>query len=171
MKKLITALFCSMIGASAFAQWVPTTYSSVPKRAGDVKATSVESYYTLDLAKIRLQLRNAHEMGSTAQAVEISLPTLSGKVEKFSVYSSPVFAKDLADQYQLGSYVGVGIDDPTKFLRFSVAPTDFQSMIIKGGEYEFIEPANADKTVYRVHPKSQKMNSDFYALHRKLLLL
>ncbi|UMQ44155.1 M12 family metallo-peptidase [Chryseobacterium sp. Y16C] len=61
----------------------------------------------------------------------------------------------MADQYDLGSYVGVGIDDPSKFLRFSVAPNDFQSMIISGGNYEFIEPLLSDKTTYRVHPKSK----------------
>lgn len=73
---------------------------------------------------------------------------MDGKIEKFAVYSQPVVVKELADQYQLGSYVGIGIDDPSKYLRFSVAPNDFQSMIIKDGVYEFIEPQNADKTIY-----------------------
>ena len=50
--------------------------------------------------------------------------------------------------------MGVGIDDPGKYLRFSLAPNDFQSMIIKGGEYEFIDPQNADKTLYGIHPKT-----------------
>lgn len=62
----------------------------------------------------------------------------------------------MANQYQLGSYVGKGIDDPEKYIRFSVAPNDFQSMIISNGKYEFIEPASADKTVYFVHGKSSK---------------
>ncbi|MFY7813716.1 MAG: reprolysin-like metallopeptidase, partial [Chryseobacterium taeanense] len=69
--------------------------------------------------------------------------------------------KELADQYQLGSYVGVGIDDPGKYLRFSLAPDDFQSMIIKNGVYEFIEPADKGKTVYGVHPKTDKSNEGF----------
>lgn len=93
-------------------------------------------------------------MGKNAKPVAISLPTLDGKVERFNVYSFPVIAKELADQYQLGSYVGVGIDDPSMYLRFSLAPNDFQSMIIKDGVYQFIEPQNASKTVYGVHAKT-----------------
>lgn len=87
---------------------------------------------------------------------------MDGKIEKFAVYSQPVVVKELADQYQLGSYVGVGIDDPSKYLRFSVAPNDFQSMIVKDGVYEFIEPQNADKTIYGVHPKTDKTKGEAF---------
>ncbi|GEN76872.1 reprolysin-like metallopeptidase [Chryseobacterium hagamense] len=157
MKKLFTSFFSLFVLGTVSAQWSPTTYKGEKVR----KEANMKAYYSLDISALRSQLANAQEMGKGAKAVEISLPTLDGKVEKFAVYSFPVFAKDLADQYQLGSYVGVGINDPSKYLRFSVAPNDFQSMIIKGGEYEFIEPANADKTVYGVHPKSQKNENGF----------
>ncbi|MGO4707600.1 reprolysin-like metallopeptidase [Chryseobacterium sp. 2TAF14] len=151
MKKFITVLFCSLLGGSAFAQWTPTTL----KRNSKFEPSLVRSYYKLDLPQIREKLKNAQETGKNAKAIEISLPTLSGKIERFAVYSFPVVVKELADQYQLGSYVGVGIDDPNKYLRFSVSPTDFQSMVINNnGQYEFIEPQNADKTVYGIHPKT-----------------
>lgn len=157
MKKLFTSFFSLFVLGTVSAQWSQTTYKGEKVR----KEANMKAYYSLDISALRSQLANAQEMGKGAKAVEISLPTLDGKVEKFAVYSFPVFAKDLADQYQLGSYVGVGINDPSKYLRFSVAPNDFQSMIIKGGEYEFIEPANTDKTVYGVHPKSQKNENGF----------
>lgn len=68
----------------------------------------------------------------------------------------------LAKQYQLGSYAGAGLDDPSKYIRFSIAPNDFQSMIIgKEGKYEFIEPATADKTYYSVHGKTSKNGHAF----------
>jgi hypothetical protein len=156
MKKLITTLFCSLIGGTMFAQWSPTTFGGRSE-----KSSNVRSYYKLDLNKIRTQLVGAQETGKNAKPVEISLPTLDGKIEKFAVYSSPVVVKELADKYQLGSYVGVGIDDPSKYLRFSVAPNDFQSMIIKDGVYEFIEPQNTDKTIYGVHPKTNKTPGGF----------
>ncbi len=156
MKKLITTLFCSFLGGSLFAQWAPTTFTG-----GKDKASNVRSYYKLDLDKIRTQLKDAQETGKNAKPVEISLPTLDGKIEKFAVYSFPVLDKALADQYQLGSYVGVGINDPSKYVRFSVAPNDFQSMIIKNGEYEFINPVDAGKTTYGVHPKTEKGNGGF----------
>ncbi|SDQ83308.1 Por secretion system C-terminal sorting domain-containing protein [Chryseobacterium soldanellicola] len=156
MKKIITVFLCSF-GVSAFAQWTPATF----QRKSTEEFTQVRGYYKLDLNKIREQLKNAQETGPNSKSVEISLPTLNGKIEKFAVYSFPVVVKELADQYQLGSYVGVGIDDPTKYLRFSVAPNDFQSMIIKDGSYEFIEPQNADKTVYGVHPRTNNRKEGF----------
>jgi trimeric autotransporter adhesin len=156
MKKLITLLMCGVMGGTAFAQWTPST---APKGRSKTEFPTVKNYFKLDLNQIRQQLKNAQETGKNAQAVEISLPTLNGKMEKFAVYSFPVVVKELADQYQLGSYVGVGIDDPSKSLRFSVSPTDFQSMIIKDGNYEFIEPQNADKTVYGVHAKTANTGS------------
>ncbi|KQT30888.1 propanediol utilization protein [Chryseobacterium sp. Leaf405] len=152
MKKLITLLMCGVMGGTAFAQWSPAS----PQRGGSGKEISLEQNknYKLNIDQIRSQLKNAKETGANAQAVEILLPTLRGKMERFAVYSFPVVVKELADQYQLGSYVGVGIDDPTKFLRFSLSPNDFQSMIIRGGDYEFIEPLKSDKTIYTVHAKS-----------------
>lgn len=157
MKKFFTSFFSLFMIGAATAQWSPATFKGEKVR----KEADIKAYYSLDISALRSQLAVAQETGPNAKAVEISLPTINGKVEKFAVYSFPVMAKDLADQYQLGSYVGVGIDDPSKYLRFSLAPNDFQSMIIKGGEYEFIEPANSDKTIYGVHPKSKKNENGF----------
>jgi len=155
MKKLITALFCSLIGGSALAQWSP---ASNPKRSSKAELSNVTGYYKLDLPQLQAKLKNAEETGKNAKAVEITLPTLFGKMERFAVYSFPVMAKELADQYQLGSYVGVGIDDPNKSVRFSISPSDFQSMIVNNGQYEFIDAQNSDKTVYGVHPKTKDTN-------------
>ncbi|MCF2220385.1 T9SS type A sorting domain-containing protein [Chryseobacterium sp. PS-8] len=157
MKKLFTALLLGLIGGSAMAQWSPTT----PKRSSKMELSLERNYYKLDIDQIRTQLRGAQEMGPNAKPVIISLPTLSGKIEKFAVYSFPVMAKDLAEQYQLGSYAGVGVDDPAKYLRFSVAPNDFQSMVINNGQYEFIEPTKTDKTIYSIHPKTKKNENGF----------
>ena len=110
--------------------------------------------YKLDINLLRSQLKNVQEFGKNSKPVVISIPTLDGMVEKFAVYSFPVVVKELADQYQLGSYSGVGINDPLKQIRFSLAPNDFQSMIIKNGEYQFIDPINTSKTVYGVHKKT-----------------
>jgi hypothetical protein len=154
MKKLLTTLVCTLVGSFAFGQWTPTVQQNIRTES------NIKAFYKLDLVQIQSQLKNAQEMGPNAKPIEIALPTLNGKIEKFSVYSFPVVVKELADQYQLGSYVGVGIDDPSKYLRFSVAPNDFQSMIIKDGVYEFIEPSNTEKTVYGVHPKTTNTGSN-----------
>lgn len=157
MKKIFTSFFLLCLFAITSAQWSPTSFRGEKIRG----SSEIKNYYSLDISLLKSQLAKAQETGRNAKPVTISLPTLSGKIEKFAVYSFPVVVKELADQYQLGSYVGVGIDDPGKFLRFSLAPDDFQSMIIKNGKSEFLEPLNREKTVYGVHPKTDKSGEGF----------
>ncbi|RNA60467.1 T9SS C-terminal target domain-containing protein [Chryseobacterium nematophagum] len=148
MKKFSIFIFF-LIGGTLFSQWSP-----IEPQKGLENISNRQNYYKLNIDVIKAQLKNAQETGKNAKAVEILLPTLEGKIERFSIYSFPVLAKELADEYQLGSYVGVGIDDPSKYVRFSIAPNDFQSMIIKNGESEFIDAQGQDKTIHTVHPSS-----------------
>ncbi len=167
MKRLLTTLMSTLVMGSVFGQWTPTSLkkADINKRGTEfsVNQSGVRSngYYKLDLNLLRSQLSNAQEMGPNAIPVVISLPTMSGKIERFNVYSFPVVVKELADKYELGSYVGTSVDDPTKYLRFSLAPNDFQSMIIGNDQYEFIEPTSSDRSVYAVHPKTRKNAGGF----------
>ena len=156
MKRIFTSLLCGLMSTAALAQWSPTSMHGEKIRP----TSKITSYYSLDLNAIRSTLANAQETGKNAKPVEIKLPTLNGKIERFAVYSAPVVVKSIADRHQLGSYVGVGIDDPTAYVRFSVAPNDFQSMMLRNGVYEFIEAQNKEKNVYGVHPKSNKSEDD-----------
>lgn len=155
MKKIFTTLFSFGMVASALAQWSPTSM-----KGEKLRQTGATSFYSVDLNSLRSQLADAQPTGKNSKPVIINVPTLNGKIEKFAVYSLPVVVQSLADRYQLGSYVGTGIDDKEKYIRFSVAPNDFQSMIIKNGVYEFIEPQNKEKTVYGVHPKTNKTSGE-----------
>lgn len=109
--------------------------------------------YHLDIVELKSQLKNASVSGKSAKALEILIPTLEGRLERFSVYSAPVVVEELSKQYDLNSYVGIGLDDSNKYLRFSVSGNDFQSMIIEDGNYQFIEPQDKNKGYYRVFPK------------------
>lgn len=158
MKKRIL-LICALAGlaTSAYAQrWEPASQKVSEIR----KEVEVKYSYRVDLASLRNSLKDAVETGNGAKPVIISLPTAEGKIEKFAVYSNPVAVKSLADRYQLGSYVGVGVDDPSKYLRFSTSPTEMQSMIIKDGVFQFIEPISVDKQTYGVFYKTKKTASD-----------
>ena len=156
MKRIFTSLLFCMMSIAALAQWSPTSMKGEKTRT----TSNIKSFYSLDIDALRSTLANAHETGKNTKAIEIKLPTLNGKIERFAVYSAPVVVKSIADRHQLGSYVGVGIDDPTAYVRFSVAPNDFQSMLLKNGNYEFIEPQNKEKTVYGVQPKTNKTEAD-----------
>lgn len=151
MNKNLTTLL--LLGGLSLmnAQWT----KAIP--TGTITNKSDNSvYYQLDINAIRGQLLAADKIANTAGSVTIAMPTTEGKIERFAVSSFPVMDETIANQYQLGSYVGVGIDDPSKYIRFSVAPNDFQSMIISNGKYEFIEPATDNKSYYSVHGKSSK---------------
>ncbi len=161
MKRLLTFLVFSGMVASTFAQWKPA-----PKQGGRLEYPSQkEEFFTLDINQIRNQLANAQEAGNYAQPVVISVPVKGGKMERFNVYSAPVVVQELADQYQLGSYAGVGIDDPSKTIRFSVAPNDFQSMIMKSGGYEFIEPSDKSQNLYRLYLRDGQKGDKAFVCH------
>jgi len=158
MKKKIL-LFCAL--AAGFADLNAQRWEAVSQKTSQIrKEVDVKYSYKVDLASIRSLLKDAVETGNNAKPVIISLPTVEGKIEKFAVYSNPVIEKTMAEQYQLGSYVGVGIDDPSKYLRFSTSPTEMQSMIIKDGVFQFIEPITTDKQTYGVFYKTKRTKSD-----------
>lgn len=151
---MISFLFVFVFGVS-FAQWNPVATSTAKMR----QEINVKKFYSLDVSQLKAKLKNASETGRNAKPVEIQVPTLEGSVERFAVYSAPVVVPSLAERYDLGSYVGVGIDDPGKYIRFSISGKDFQSMVIKDGQYEFIEPVDQSKTVFGVYPKTSKTGS------------
>lgn len=132
----------------AFAQWSPALMTGM-----QTKETKALTFYSLDLDTFRVQLAAAQIIGKNSKPVIIDFATLDGRIEKFEIYSLPVVEKSLADRYQLGSYVGTKVGDPTTYVRFSVSPYDLQSMMFKNGQYEFIEPLNQEKTVYGVFSK------------------
>ncbi|MFZ4930845.1 reprolysin-like metallopeptidase [Chryseobacterium sp. Mn2064] len=156
MKTQLLCLPLLFLAISANAQWS----RGLPEQK-IIKKSDHSVYYKLDIDQIRTQLLRAPKIGEGAP-ITISIPTLEGKMERFAVNSFPVMDEALANKYQLGSYVGIGADDPTKYIRFSVASNDFQSMIIgPDGKYEFIEPATFDKSYYSVHGKTSKNGHAF----------
>lgn len=160
MKKkiiFVCALALSLGGLQA-QRWEPVSEKVTPIR----KEVKVEYAYKFDLSALREQLKNAPEAGKGGNAVIVSLPTADGRIERFSVYSSPVVEKSMAERYELGAYAGIGLDNPHKQIRFSTAPNDFQSMTFNTdtGKYEFIEPINKEKDIYGVFFKSNKSHED-----------
>lgn len=154
MKKKI--LLVSVL-AAGFTAVYGQRWEPVGQKGSEIrKDVEVRQTYRVDLNSLRNLLKDAVETGKNAKPVIISLPTAEGKIEKFAVYSNPVMAQSLVEKYQLGSYVGAGIDDPSKYVRFSTSPTDMQSMIIKDGVFQFIEPISSDKKTYGVFYKTKK---------------
>ncbi|MDN5478465.1 MAG: M12 family metallo-peptidase [Chryseobacterium sp.] len=158
MKKriLLVSVLAAGFTAAYGQRWEPVGQKASETR----KEVEVKQAYRVDLATLTHLLKDAVETGKGAKPIIISLPTAEGKIEKFAVYSDPVMEKSMADRYQLGSYVGVGIDDPSKYLRFSTSPKEIQSMVIKDGVFQFIEPITADKQTYGVFYKTKRNEGD-----------
>ncbi|MDO5615371.1 MAG: M12 family metallo-peptidase [Cruoricaptor ignavus] len=152
MKKIILSLL-SFVGTMLFSQWQPTVLSESQYTRKELKTAK---NYTLDIEYLKKVLVNAPLENQNKKPVELRLPDAEGNMHRFFVYSRPVADEKLAKRYQLGSYVGRGIDDASLFIRFSLSGDDFQSMMIKNGEYQFIEPLNQDKSVYGVFHKTNK---------------
>ncbi|REC59473.1 propanediol utilization protein [Chryseobacterium pennae] len=156
-KKILTVSVFTMAFTAVYGQrWEPMGQKGSEIR----KDVEVRQTYRVDLNSLRNLLKDAVETGKNAKPVIISLPTAEGKIEKFAVYSNPVMAQSLVEKYQLGSYVGAGIDDSSKYVRFSTSPTDMQSMIIKDGVFQFIEPISSDKKTYGVFYKTKKTGGE-----------
>ncbi|WP_419869885.1 reprolysin-like metallopeptidase [Chryseobacterium sp. CT-SW4] len=151
-KRLLLLISISTFFTLNAQRWEPVSQKTSQLR----KEVEVQYAYRVDLSSLRNLLQDAVETGPGAKPIVVSLPTVEGKIEKFAVYSNPVMEKSMAERYQLGSYVGVGIDDPSKYIRFSTSPTELQSLIIKDGKFQFIEPISTDKQVYGVFYKTKR---------------
>lgn len=158
MKKLHLLLLVLLFSVVLQAQEIFKPVTLKGKAIDPARATvEVKHLYQIDINALQEKLTQAPERFSGLKGVEIEFPTANGTFEKFTVYESSNFEPELQALYpEIRSYMGRGIDDPTAYLRLSVAPNDVQSMIRRAGvASEFIEPYSADKTVYVVFNSHQ----------------
>lgn len=144
---LIFALITPFLG---FSQWTRTELKSQKIKKSQEKL-EYAGLYTLDADQLKQKLKDTPVRFSKEKGVVISLPTASGRLENFQVWESSNMAPELQAKFpDIRSYVGSGIEDPTAYLRFSLSPVGFSSMIIRSGISEFIEPYTEDGTIYAV---------------------
>ncbi|WP_339888837.1 reprolysin-like metallopeptidase [uncultured Flavobacterium sp.] len=88
----------------------------------------------------------------------ISLPNADGEFERFGIYENSIMDPALAAQYpEIKSYIGVGIDNPSTSVYFSISPLGFKSMTLYADKSPvFIEPYSQDLNTYSVYKKSDK---------------
>lgn len=143
MKKILLTLAFAMplIG---FSQWEKTNLGNSQVKEGKLNIES-NVYFKLNEEQIKQNLANAPERFSNLPGVIVSIPNAQGKMEQFEVWESSNFAPELQAKFpEIRSYVGIGIDDPSAYLRFSVSPAGISTMKLKGGKSEFIEKHTQD---------------------------
>src|SRR5690606_33573869 len=91
----------------------------------------------------------------------INIPKADGQIEKFEVWEASNFAPSLQEKFpEIRSYIGIGIDDPKAYLRFSVSPKGVSTMILKAGKSEFIEPYTEDGKYIVFDSKSHRKSGE-----------
>lgn len=100
--------------------------------------------YRLDFSSLKNYLNDApQEFTSAAKtsALTLSIPFPDGSFKNFSIVESPVMEKGLAIRYpELKTYSGNGIEDQSLYIRLSITPLGFHSMVIAPDNNIFIDP-------------------------------
>jgi len=118
--------------------------------------------FELDVEGIKTVLSSApNRFAQTKDGKVISFPNENGEMEQFKVYENSIMAPELAANYpEIKSYIGIGIDNPTSTVYFSISPLGFQSMQFSAGKSAiFIEPLTEDLTTYSVYKKADKVKN------------
>ncbi|GAB0156463.1 hypothetical protein CHRYSEOSP005_17280 [Chryseobacterium sp. Alg-005] len=141
-----------------FSQWSKTELRSQKVKESQQKL-EYSALYSLNADQLRQTLKNAPERSSGSKGIIVSIPTINGEIEKFQVWEFSNMAPELQAKYpDIRSYVGIGIDDPSAYLRFSMSPTGFSSMLSRSGNSEYIEAYTEDRNVYAVFDSNARRN-------------
>ncbi|SHF38663.1 reprolysin-like metallopeptidase [Chryseobacterium sp. OV279] len=143
-----------------YSQWTETSLRAQKVKPSNEKL-EYAALYSLDADQLKMMLKDAPERFSRSKGVTVSLPVASGKIEKFQVWESSNMDSELQKKYpDIKSYVGASVYDPCVYLRFSLSPVGFSSMITRSGITEFIEPYTEDRTVYAVFDSNAKRGQE-----------
>ncbi|REC53297.1 propanediol utilization protein [Chryseobacterium piscium] len=119
--------------------------------------------YNLDFDNLKNALAKAPKRFAVRgkSDVIVSFPNSNGNLEDFKVRENSNFAPELAAQYpDIKSYVGVGVEDASSTVYFSISSLGLSSMEIYANKSAvFIEPYTKDLSTYVVFKKSDKKAS------------
>lgn len=156
--KFYLLIVLSMIPFLGSSQWARTELRSQSVKKTQEKL-QFSGLYTLDINVLKQALKGVSSRTDEGKGGVISIPGIDGKLERFQVWEYSNMAPELQEEYpDIKSYIGTGIEDHTAYLRFSLSPVGFSSMITRSGISEFIEPYSQDRTVYAVFDSNARKN-------------
>lgn len=114
----------------------------------------------IDLLKNRIADAPLRETSEGFSSVVVSFPMLSGKLEQFRVFKSPVMADELQARHpEIQTYAAQGIDDPTATMRFSITNQGLHTMTLSGKHVaNYIDPYTTNKNYYIVYGRNSVIN-------------
>ncbi|WP_265131302.1 reprolysin-like metallopeptidase [Chryseobacterium oranimense] len=167
MKKQILLMGIFLISNVFLAQtnrlWKEVTQKNTSEIFENKTSILHPKIYSLDFDNLKNVLAKAPKRFAAKEKSDIiiSFPNSSGQFESFKVRENSNFDPELAAKYpDIKSYVGVGEDDPSSTVYFSISPLGLSSMEIYGNKSAvFIEPYTKDLSTYVVYKKSDKKES------------
>jgi len=122
------------------------------------RSSTLLSYdvYELSLTNLKSQLNSAIPRNSTGvqSNLVISFPNSKGDLVDFRVYEASIMHPDLAAAHpSIKSYIGVGVQDKSAMIRFSVTIFGFHGMIFSSSGTTLIDPYTKDLNHYVVYNK------------------
>lgn len=168
MRKYI--LFLSLAApVLGFSQWSKTQLKPQQRVNAGYTGIATPELYALDMAKLQQALEKAPEKTSGKAGAVVLMPNKQGKLEKFEIWEYSNMAPELQAKFtNIRAYVGRSTETPGSYLRFSVSPQGFSSMVIRSGASEYIEPYSADAKTYILYDtesKSHKQDSENFICH------
>lgn len=160
MKKILLTL-TMIVPLLGFSQWSKTNLGASKVKEGK---TNIEAsaFYSLNEQQLKQTLQNTPERFSNMPGKIISIPTSDGSTQQFQVWEASNFTPVLQAKFpEIRSYIGIGIDDPTAYLRFSLSPSKgISSMILRAGKSEFIEKYTEDGKYIVFDSKSHRNSGE-----------
>lgn len=176
MKNLYLLLLVCSLGVAAQAQdggrWSPVNEAAVGKNlfANRYKPQAYkifqlnEGVFSMDLTTVPNEAR----VRTSESAFVLAMPNSDGQIEHFRLVESPVMDPALAARYpNIKSYKGVGIEDPSAFIRCDYSPRGFHAMVMSANrKTQYIDPVDRDGQYYVVFSRKDVVDyqSDFHCL-------
>jgi len=112
-----------------------------------------ELYFTFNATAMRKVLETAHDKFSNLPGVEVAIPTLDGRLEKYLVWENSNFEPELQARFpEIRSYVGKGITNKYATINFSLSPAGIQTVVFKAdNDAEFIESYDKEGAAYTLY--------------------
>lgn len=167
MKYKLLSFALLILTSFSFAQqknsfWISSTKSNVKVLESRIQLPT-NTLLDLDIEALKATLTNSPKRSSLEKksSVFISLPNENGQMERYSIYENSIMDPALSARYpEIKSYIGIGIDNPTTTVYFSISPLGFKSMTLSADKSAvFIEPFSQDLITYSVYKKSDKIQS------------
>ena len=163
-KNLLIALIV-MYNISFAQNFWNKTSPEILKSASKMNRASIPKkyeLYSLDFSALKSKLSQTKRDNKLGDSnIILAFPTPYGNMENYAIYEAPVMDDELSSKYpDIKSYVGVGIDDPSATIRFSVTLFGLHTMTFSGKAGVFlIDTYTTDNQNYIAYNKSDTQPS------------